>query len=262
MTAGQLSGPRATGGRFGTEVVETVKTVVFALVIATALRVLVFQPYTIPSSSMEPGLVTGDYIVVSKWSYGWSRASLPFNPPWFPKAFLKGGRVFGHDPQRGDVIVFRLPRDPDETYIKRLIGLPGDRVQVIRGAVYVNGRPIPRQFEGQVRDHDDPARVVQQASETAPDGRRYETFAGSADGEGDNTDVYVVPEGTYFFMGDNRDNSADSRWPKELGVGFVPAENLVGKAQAVVLSWRDGASVLKPWTWLNLDVSRFLQRVR
>jgi signal peptidase I len=256
MTAGEASGSRVAGGGFGREAVETVKTVVIALAIATVLRVVVFQPYTIPSSSMEPGLVTGDYVVVSKWSYGWSRASFPFNPPIFH------GRIFGRDPARGDVVVFRLPRDPDEAYIKRLIGLPGDRVQVIRGAVYVNGKPIPRQYAGPAQDHDDPARVVPRVIETAPDGRRYTTFGGAAEGEGDNTGVYLVPDGMYFFMGDNRDNSSDSRWPRELGVGFVPAENLVGKAQAVVVSWRGGASVLKPWTWLDLDFSRFLQRVR
>jgi signal peptidase I len=204
---------------------------------------------------MEPGLVTGDYIVVSKWRYGWSRASLPFNPPIFH------GRVGGRAPERGDVIVFRLPRAPEEVYIKRLIGLPGDRVQVIGGHVFVNGGAIPRQPTGLTEDHDAPGRIVPRVVETAPSGKPYVTFGGSPDGEGDNTDVYVVPAGTYFMMGDNRDNSLDSRWPREVGVGFVPAENLIGRAETVVLSWR-GASILKPWTWFNLDFSRFFQRVR
>ncbi len=238
------------------EFIETFKTVAGALVLTLVLRIVVFQPYTIPSPSMEPGLVTGDYIVVSKWSYGWSRASVPFNPP------LGRGRLWGHAPARGDVVVFRLPRDPDVAYIKRLIGLPGDRVQVIGGQVRVNGKPLARQFMGQGLDHDAPGRVVPRIVETAFNAKHYLTYGGSADGEGDNTGVYVVPEKMYFFMGDNRDNSLDSRWPKEVGVGFVPEENIVGRAEAVVVSWRDGASVLKPWTWLDLDWGRFLKRVR
>jgi signal peptidase I len=240
----------------GGEVVETLKTVAYALLIALVLRVIVFQPYTIPSSSMEPGLVTGDYIVVSKWPYGWSRASIPFDLPLFH------GRIRGREPRRGDVVVFRLPRDPGEAYIKRLIGLPGDRVQVIGGEVRVNGKPIPRQFTGLAEDHDAPGRIVPRVVETAAAGKPYVTFGGARDGEGDNTQVYVVPPGRYFMMGDNRDNSLDSRWPKDVGVGFVPAENLVGRAEVVMLSWREGASIFKPWTWLSLDASRFLQRVR
>jgi signal peptidase I len=246
----------AKPGGFVHEIVETAKTLGGGLAIALALRVIVFQPYTIPSSSMEPGLVTGDYIIVSKWPYGWSRASIPFNPP------IGQGRLFGRDPARGDVVVFRLPRDPDQAYIKRLIGLPGDRVQVAGGQVRVNGRPLPRQFTNWAEDHDAPGRIVPRSVETAGNGRRYVTFAGSSDGEGDNTQVYVVPAGHYFMMGDNRDNSLDSRWPREVGVGFVPAENIVGRAEAIGVSWKEGASILKPWTWLNLDVSRFLRRVR
>ena len=255
MTSQASSLPEAKTAPTG-EVVETLKTLVYALLIALVLRVIVFQPYTIPSSSMEPGLVTGDYIVVSKWPYGWSRASIPFDLPLFH------GRIGGRDPQRGDVVVFRLPRDPGEAYIKRLIGLPGDRVQVVGGEVRVNGKPIPRRFTGLAEDHDAPGRIVPRVEETAADGKRYVTFGGARDGEGDNTQVYVVPQGSYFMMGDNRDNPLDSRWPKDVGVGFVPAENLVGRAEVVMLSWREGASIFKPWTWLNLDTSRFLQRVR
>src|SRR5207302_8088595 len=127
--------------------------------------------------------------------------------------------------------------------------------------VIVNGTPIPRDFTGPGRDHDAPERIVPRVVETAPDGRRYTTFGGAADGDGDNTDVYVVPDGMYFFMGDNRDNSLDSRWPMSMGVGFVPKENLIGKAQFVGVSWRAGADLMKPWTWLNLDWGRFLQRI-
>jgi signal peptidase I len=255
MTAQASSGSELKTGQTG-EIVETVKTVVYALLIALVLRVIVFQPFTIPSSSMEPGLVTGDYIVVSKWPYGWSRASIPFDLPLFH------GRIGGRDPRRGDVVVFRLPRDPGETYIKRLIGLPGDRVQVVGGEVLVNGKPIPRRFAGLAEDHDAPGRIVPRVVETTAGGKPYVTFGGARDGEGDNTQVYVVPQDSYFMMGDNRDNSLDSRWPRDVGVGFVPAENLVGRAEVVMLSWREGASILKPWTWLNLDPSRFLRRVR
>jgi signal peptidase I len=260
MTSQQAGEAGAKTGDFGREAVETAKTVAYALLIALVLRVGVFQPYTIPSSSMEPGLVTGDYIVVSKWAYGWSRASVPFNLPVIP--MVHGHRLFGRDPARGDVVVFRLPRDPDQTYIKRLIGLPGDRVQVVRGEVWVNGKPNRRQPTGLVEDHDAPGRIVPRVIETAQNGRRYVTFGGAPDGEGDNTGVYVVPQGDYFMMGDNRDNSLDSRWPREVGVGFVPAENLIGRAEVIGVSWREGASVLKPWTWLNLDLSRFFRRIR
>jgi signal peptidase I len=133
---------------------------------------------------------------------------------------------------------------------------------VVEGEVRVNGKPIPRRFTGLAEDHDAPGRIVPRVVETAADGRRYVTFGGARDGEGDNTQVYVVPQGSYFMMGDNRDNSLDSRWPQEVGVGFVPAENVVGRAELVMLSWREGASIFKPWTWLDLDASRFLRRVR
>jgi signal peptidase I len=238
------------------EALDIGRTVGAALLIALVLRVAVFQPYNIPSSSMEPGLQTGDYFVVSKFAYGWSRASLPFDPPLF------AGRLFGRAPERGDVVVFRLPRDPSEAYIKRLIGLPGDRVRVREGVVYVNDRAIPRQAVGAARDHDDPTRLVPEVIETTPGGKRYATFAGAPDGAPDNTGVYVVPTGQYFLMGDNRDNSLDSRWPRELGVGFVPAENLIGRAEMVLLSWRAGVSVWKPWTWItHLQPGRAFKRI-
>jgi signal peptidase I len=236
------------------ELIEIVKTVGYALLIALVLRVLLFQPFTIPSASMVPTLLEGDYIIVSKFSYGYSKASLPFSPDIFH------GRILGGKPKRGDVVVFKLPRDGHTDYIKRLIGLPGDRVQVKGGVVFINGRMIPREPMSAVMEDTDYgfARPVERYRETMDNGRKYLTNDYGPDGEVDNTDVYVVPEGNYFFMGDNRDNSLDSRFPKEVGVGFVPAENLVGKAQIVLLSWNKGATLFKPWTWfLNARPSRF-----
>jgi signal peptidase I len=242
---------RAAAGDFS----DTLRTIAAALLIALLLRTVLFQPYTIPSSSMEPGLVTGDYIVVSKFSYGWSRASLPLNP------ILPAGRLLFTSPARGDVVVFRLPRDPNVTYIKRVIGLPGDRIVVRAGHVAVNGRAIPRAWIGQAQDHDDPLRTVEVFSERAGGRASYVTYNATPGHAGGETAAYLVPAGAYFVMGDNRDNSLDSRWPPEVGVGFVPADNLIGKAQFVLLSWRPGASMLKPWTWLNLQPGRFLRPI-
>ena len=229
-------------------------SVLVALLVATAFHTVLFQQFTIPSSSMEPTLLTGDYIVVSKMAYGWSRASLPFDLPLF------SGRIRGRDLARGDVVVFRLPRDPQQTWVKRVIGLPGDKVQVKAGVVFVNGRPLPRTPVGVTFDHDAPARPVMQARERQPSGRSYLTYQAGG-GPGDDTGVYVVPRGRYFVMGDNRDNSLDSRWPREIGVGFLPAENLVGKAEFIVVSWKAGASLFKPWTWLDLQPGRTFRRI-
>ncbi|WP_309643759.1 signal peptidase I [Phenylobacterium sp.] len=227
------------------EIVDTARTVAYALLIALVLRVFLFQPYTIPSASMEPALLVGDYIVVSKFDYGWSRHSVPFSPP------LPHGRLMGRAPERGDVVVFQLPRDESVAYIKRVIGLPGDRVQVIGGVVFVNGRAIPRAPIGPIQDPGDPQVTVVQERETKPNGQTYTTFDRGSGHEGDDTEVYIVPADHYFVMGDNRDNSLDSRWPSAIGVGLVPADNLAGKARFVMLSWRDGASLFKPWTWVT-----------
>ncbi|WP_420479299.1 signal peptidase I [Brevundimonas sp. FT23028] len=238
------------------ELTETLKVIGIGLLAATVIQTSLFQPFTIPSSSMEPGLVTGDYVVVSKFAYGWSRASLPLNPP------LPGGRLFGRQAERGDVVVFRRPSDPQQTWVKRVIGLPGDRVQVMGGTVFINGRPIRRTPLDIVQDHDAPDRQVLQVRETRPDGTPYLTYDGGSGLPGDDTGVYVVPEGQYFMMGDNRDNSLDSRWPADVGVGLLPAENIVGKAEVIVASWKPGAGLFKPWTWFNLQAGRFFKPVR
>ena len=236
------------------ETVEIVKTVVYALLIALVLRVFLFQPFTIPSASMEPNLLKGDYIIVSKFSYGYSKHSIPFSPPLFK------GRVMASDPKRGDIIVFKLPSQPSIDYIKRLIGVPGDRVQVRGGVVYVNGKEITRVNAGP----GDPGvcwngSTVQRFRETNIVGKTYMTYDCGPRGDVDDTGVFMVPEGHYFFMGDNRDNSLDSRVsPEAGGVGFVPAENLVGKAQIILLSWGGDASLFKPWAWfMDARLGRF-----
>jgi signal peptidase I len=254
------------------ETVEIAKTIVYALLIALALRVFLFQPYTIPSASMEPNLYEGDYIIVSKYSYGYSRHSIPFSPPLF------SGRILNHAPERGDIIVFKLPREAATThvdYIKRLIGLPGDHIQVKAGQVYINGAPVKRTpAPPGVEDMGGVSGPVQRFQETLPGGRTYLTNSYGPDNPADNTGVYVVPPHCYFMMGDNRDNSLDSRFdpempvtmtgsstcawdssvdrfvPSDAGVGFVPEEDLVGRARLILFSWKPGASLFKPWTWV------------
>jgi signal peptidase I len=246
--------PPATGVDAVSETIEIVKTVVYALLIALVLRVFLFQPFTIPSASMEPNLLKGDYIIVSKYSYGYSKHSIPFSPPLFK------GRVFFKAPERGDIIVFKLPSDNHTDYIKRLMGLPGDRIQVKAGVVFVNGKANARIYDGP----GDPGAcwngsTVQRFRETNMIGRQYNTYDCGPRGDVDDTGVYIVPEGHYFFMGDNRDNSLDSRVaPEDSGVGFVPQENLVGHARIILLSWNGEAALFKPWTWfLNARPSRF-----
>ncbi|WP_271069067.1 signal peptidase I [Caulobacter sp. NIBR1757] len=237
------------------ETLDILRTVAIALGLTLVFRIVAWQPFTIPSSSMEPGLVTGDYIVVSKFAYGWSRASFPFAPPLFE------GRVLGNGPTRGEVVVFRSSVDPDKTLVKRVIGLPGDRVRVTGGVVSVNGVAIPRLAMGPAEDRDDPDVHPLRFDERLPDGRTWATFD-RGQGPGDDTDVYVVPEGQYFMMGDNRDNSLDSRWPTAAGgVGFVAAQDIVGRADMVLASWHPGAGLLKPWTWLDLQWDRFFKQI-
>lgn len=238
------------------DALEIVGTVIAAVLLATVVRIVLFQPFTIPSSSMEPGLVTGDYIVVSKFAYGWSSASLPFNPP------IVKGRLLKRTPARGDVVVFRLPRDPSAAWIKRVIGLPGDTVQIRGGQVLVNDQPVARTPLGAARDHDAPRRRVLAVRETLGDGRSYLTYDGGFGQPGDDTGPYRVPAGQYFVMGDNRDNSLDSRWPGAVGVGLLPEENIIGRAEIVLASWAPGAGLLRPWTWLDLQTDRFLRRIR
>jgi signal peptidase I len=245
------------GRSAGSETLEIVKTIVVALAIAFVLRVLLFQPFTIPSASMEPNLYEGDYIVVSKWTYGYSKYSsgLPINLP------LGEGRVFGRAPERGDIVVFKLPRDDRTDYIKRVIGLPGDRIQMIGNVLHINGQPVSDVVvsRGEVEDVFGPRSMIQ-ARETLPNGKSFLIQDFGPGGDLDDTPVYEVPAGHYFMMGDNRDNSIDSRVQESAGVGLVPEENLVGKAEIIAFSWTPGASLFNPVSWFaNVRPSRFFR---
>ena len=214
---------------------ETIKVVLQALLIALVVRTVLFQPFNIPSGSMMATLLIGDYLFVSKYSYGYSRYSFPFYPPPFT------GRIIGSGPERGDVVVFRLPRDDSTDYIKRVIGLPGDRIMVRDGVLIINGTPVGRQKVG-AEDPEAPGGTIY--IETLPNGIDHRIREVSDDEFGDHTREYVVPPGHYFVMGDNRDNSQDSRF-----IGPIPAENLVGRAEILFFSVDGSAALWEVWRW-------------
>ncbi|PQO23155.1 signal peptidase I [Rhodobacteraceae bacterium WD3A24] len=239
---------------------ETVKTIVYALLIAGVFRTLFFQPFWIPSGSMKDTLLIGDFLFVNKMAYGYSQYSCPFGLCPIP------GRLLASEPERGDIVVFRHPVAGTD-FIKRVIGLPGDRIQIRDGQVWLNDEPIPQEHAGTFTEVYDRQGSVggyprcenspvgegatcekTRLRETLPDGRSY-TVLDITDSYLDDTPVFTVPEGHFFFLGDNRDNSQDSRVPQSVGgVGMVPFENLIGRADRVMFS-SAGSSMLYFWTW-------------
>lgn len=242
---------KETGG-----ILETVKTVFFAVLIAFGVRTFAFEPFNIPSGSMIPTLLIGDYLFVSKFSYGYSRYTVAFGMPLFD------GRILGGEPQPGDVAVFKLPSDPKIDYIKRVVAGPGDTVQMIRGQLHLNGQPVPRQRIDDFVSRDGLGREVKIAQyvETLPNGRSYRIMEESDRGALDDTPQYRVPAGHYFMMGDNRDNSLDSRVLTH--VGFVPVENFIGRAQFLFFSLDEGARFYEFWRWpFDIRFSRLFNGV-
>jgi len=250
----------AAAAKEGGAIVETIKTVVYALLLAGVIRTLLFQPFWIPSGSMKDTLLIGDFLFVNKFAYGYSQHSCPFSACPF------SGRILAGEPERGDVIVFAHPRD-SQIYIKRLVGLPGDRIAMQDGLLFINDVQVPqtpvepfvetKEQQGPVGNVPVCANapvafgadcIKERATETLPNGVSHSVL-NVGQRPGDNKGIFTVPEGEYFFVGDNRDNSLDSRFSqRESGVGFVPFENLVGRADRIIFS-SAGRSILYFWTW-------------
>lgn len=233
---------------------ELLKTILIAVALALSIRTVAYEPFNIPSGSMIPTLLVGDYLFVSKFSYGYSKHSLPFSLP------LISGRVFSRDPERGDVVVFKLPSDDKTDYIKRIVGLPGDRVQVKNGILHINDEPVKRDRIDDYLVRDDSGNITRtrQYRETLPNERSSNIIEIGDSEPADNTPVYTVPADYFFAMGNNRDNSADSRFRR---VGVIPRENLVGRAEFIFFSI-DG-SPWYFWEWpKTLRFERFFTKIQ
>ena len=225
-------------GGFG----ETIRTVIYAVLIALVIRTFAYEPFNIPSESMLPTLLVGDYLFVSKYSYGYSRYSLPWGLPLFD------GRILKSEPRRGDVAVFKLPSDNSTDYIKRIVGLPGDRVQMRDGMLHINGTVVAKKRSDDfIYERRGKRFRVPRYVETLPEGLQHNTLDFIASGDHDTTKEWLVPPGHYFAMGDNRDNSLDSRAVG--GVGMVPAQNLVGRAEFLFFSTDGSAKIWEFWRW-------------
>ncbi len=220
------------------------ETLIYAALLAVFFRSLFYEPFHIPSSSMKPNLLIGDYVFVSKLSYGYSKYSFPFGD----KFNYFNGRIFSSEPQRGDVAVFRLPSEDSINYIKRVIGLPGDKIQMTQGILYINGNRVEKEFDGFFTELDEVGAPfdIMQYRENISNKKKFLVLDQISEAPQDNTRVYVVPQGHYFFMGDNRDNSRDSRYGD---VGFVPHENLVGKAKIIFFS--NPKPIWQPINWIK-----------
>ncbi len=219
--------------------IETVKTIISAVILALIIRTFAFEPFNIPSGSMLPTLLIGDYLFVSKYSYGYSKHS-------FPLSFVPiSGRYFFSEPKRGDVAVFKLPSDNKTDYIKRIIGLPGDKIQLQNGRLFINEKIISRDRIEDFIDDKSYGYQNKQYLELLPNNYEHKIIEFSDSNLFDNTREYIVPDDHYFMMGDNRDNSEDSRSQ----VGFVPKDNLVGRAEILFFSTNGSASIFEFWKW-------------
>lgn len=228
-------------------------TLIIALLCAGLVRSFLFEPFHIPSGSMKPGLLVGDYLFVEKYAYGYSRYSFPLGINFF------SGRIFNKTPKRGDVVVFRLPSHPSINYIKRLIGLPGDQIQMRGGVLYINDQEVKKVFDGFFVDFDEATNIeINKFLETLPEGKVVQTLDQRKDAASDDTGIYEVPEGHYFMMGDNRDNSQDSRFLEH--VGYVPEENLVGHAAIIFFS--SSKPTWQFWHWpTSIRFNRILKKI-
>lgn len=220
---------------------DTFKTIFFAILIAIVIRTFLFEPFKIPSGSMYPTLYVGDYLFVSKYTYGYSKHSFPFSMPLFDN------RIWEDKPDRGDVVVFKFPQDNRTDFIKRIIGLPGDKIKLEKGRLYINGKMIEREVieDFVLRDKFGNAERYRQYVEVLPEGFKHKIIEVSDFENVDDMPEIEIPQNSYFVMGDNRDRSDDSR----VNVGFVPEENLIGKARFLFFSSNEEEAWYKPWVW-------------